>query len=92
MIGGQRWRTGKAASEGYVDAINIRQVFIEGIIARFKMDVLEDKKTGRHADSQPENIDQAINSIFNQVPVRDFKIVPEHRQYFRLPLIYRYLK
>jgi hypothetical protein len=86
MIGRHGWHVGKAAAKGYIDAVNIRQVFVEAVIARFKMDVLEDKKTGRHADGQAENIDQRINSILDQVPVSDLKIVSEHSQYFCLSM------
>jgi hypothetical protein len=80
MIGGHGRQVGKAATEGYIDAINIRQVFVETIIARLKVNVLEDKEAGRHADGQSENIDQRIDSILNQVPVGDLKVVPKHNK------------
>jgi hypothetical protein len=84
MIGGHRRQVGKAASEGYIDTVNIRQVFIETVIARFKMDVLKNKKTGRHPDGQSKNINQRIYSILDQVPVSDCKIAPEHSLIFLL--------
>ena len=58
MIGGRNRNIAQAAGIGDRDTIKTIDIIIELVVARFEMDILENKKAGRHPDGESKNVDQ----------------------------------